>query len=115
MLHHVEGAAEEGAETRSVAARGTPAEREFTGRVVAVRPAELLLTEGGDPALFFGRHRWELRADGPGTVLVNREEFTGPLVPEVLAGTRDVLVAEFTAFNESLKARAEADARGWGA
>ncbi|WP_157528950.1 hypothetical protein [Nocardia sp. NRRL S-836] len=37
-----------------------------------------------------------------GTELVNAEEFTGTMAAEVPARTREVLVAEFDAFNQAL-------------
>ncbi|CAL9649746.1 hypothetical protein SUDANB95_06551 [Actinosynnema sp. ALI-1.44] len=107
LIEYVSGTAEEGAEVRTRAAWGSPAEREFEGRITAVRPPSLLASEGGDPELFFGRHRWELTPEGTGTRMVNREVWTGPLAESVHAQSKDLLTAEFEAFNQALKAEVE--------
>lgn len=57
--------------------------------------------------LFDGRHRFELIEEEGGTRLVHGEEFTGLLVPfsgKLLADTE----RGFTAFNDAIRARAEA-------
>lgn len=95
-----------GTKTKVRAAKGTPAEQDFDGEITSMKP-HVLRSQGGDPALFFGQHRWELHEHGSGTRLVNAESFSGPMVQAVLDQTRDVLVAEFDAFNAALKARAE--------
>ncbi|ANZ36675.1 hypothetical protein BBK82_11955 [Lentzea guizhouensis] len=91
----------DGVRTRVVAAKGTPFEREFEGELVSVEPYAVS-SQGGDPETFFGRHRWELTAVEGGTRLVNAEEFSGVMATDVLAQTREVLVAEFDAFNQAL-------------
>jgi uncharacterized protein YndB with AHSA1/START domain len=112
LIEYVSGVAVAGAEVRTRAAWGSPAEREFEGRITAVLPPRLLASEGGDPELFFGRHRWELAEEAPGvTRLVNRETWTGPLAASVYASSRELLTGEFDAFNQALKAEAERLAR----
>lgn len=90
-----------GPRTKVRAAKGTPFERDFDGEVTSMEPY-VLASQGGDPETFFGRHRWELSEADGGTRLVNVEEFTGTMAAGVLAQTRDVLVAEFDAFNQAL-------------
>ncbi|MFD7653731.1 SRPBCC family protein [Actinosynnema sp. NPDC059797] len=108
LIEYVSGSAVEGAPVRTRAAWGSPAQREFEGRITAVRPPALLASEGGDPELFFGRHRWELTAVAPGTTrLVNREAWSGPLADSVYQRSKDLLTGEFDAFNRALKAEAE--------
>ncbi|MEV0680899.1 SRPBCC domain-containing protein [Actinosynnema sp. NPDC050436] len=107
LIEYVSGEAREGAAVRTRAAWGSPAEREFEGRITAVEAPGLLASEGGDPDLFFGQHRWELSARDGGTLLVNREQWTGPLADSVYAQSRELLVGEFEAFNVALKAEAE--------
>ena len=92
----------DGAKTKVKAARGTPFERDFEGEITSMEP-HVLASQGGDPETFFGRHRWELTATDSGTRLVNVEEFSGTMAAGVLAQTRDVLVAEFDAFNQALR------------
>lgn len=112
LIEYVSGVAVAGADVRTRAAWGSPAEREFEGRITAVEPPRLLASEGGDPELFFGRHRWELAEESPGvTRLVNRETWTGPLAASVFAASRELLTGEFDAFNRALKAEAERLAR----
>lgn len=91
----------DGVKTQVKAAKGTPFERDFEGEITSMEP-HVLASQGGDPETFFGRHRWELTATDGGTHLVNVEEFTGPMAAGVLAQTREVLVAEFDAFNQAL-------------
>ncbi|GGU79077.1 SRPBCC domain-containing protein [Lentzea flava] len=91
----------DGVKTRVKAAKGTPFERDFEGEITSMEPYALT-SQGGDPETFFGRHRWELSEVDGGTRLVNAEEFTGTMAAGVLAQTRDVLVAEFDAFNRAL-------------
>ena len=91
----------DGVHTKVKAAKGTPFERDFDGEITSMEPYALT-SQGGDPATFFGRHRWELSEVESGTRLVNVESFTGTMAADVLAQTRDVLVAEFGAFNQAL-------------
>lgn len=91
----------DGVKTKVKAAKGTPFERDFEGELVSVEPY-VISSQGGDPETFFGRHRWELTEIDGGTRLVNVESFTGTMAAGVLAQTRDVLVAEFDAFNQAL-------------
>lgn len=91
----------DGVHTKVKAAKGTPFERDFDGELVSVEPY-VIASQGGDPETFFGRHRWELTEVEGGTRLVNVEEFTGTMTAGVLTQTREVLVAEFDAFNQAL-------------
>ncbi|MCP2247909.1 SRPBCC domain-containing protein [Lentzea aerocolonigenes] len=91
----------DGVKTKVKAARGTAFEREFDGEITSAEPY-VLASQGGDPATFFGRHRWELRSVDGGTHLVNVESFTGTMAAGVLTQTRDVLAAEFDTFNQAL-------------
>lgn len=91
----------DGMHTKVKAAKGTPFERDFDGEITSMDPY-LLASQGGEQGTFFGRHRWELSEVESGTRLVNVEEFTGTMAADVLAQTREVLVAEFDAFNQAL-------------
>ncbi|MFJ5987302.1 SRPBCC domain-containing protein [Lentzea sp. NPDC092896] len=92
----------DGVRTKVKAAKGTPFERDFDGEITSLEPY-VLASQGGDPETFFGRHRWELSETADGTRLVNVETFTGTMTEGVLAQTREVLVAEFDAFNQALR------------
>ncbi|WP_329788056.1 SRPBCC domain-containing protein [Lentzea sp. DG1S-22] len=92
----------DGVRTKVKAAKGTPFERDFEGELVSVEP-HTVASQGGDPETFLGRHRWELSEVEGGTRLVNAESFTGTMAADVLAQTREVLVAEFDAFNQALR------------
>ncbi|SFR14938.1 Polyketide cyclase / dehydrase and lipid transport [Lentzea waywayandensis] len=91
----------DGVHTKVKAAKGTPFERDFDGEITSA-DKYVLASQGGDPETFFGRHRWELSEVAGGTRLVNVETFTGAMAADVLAQTREVLVAEFDAFNQAL-------------
>ncbi|WP_394614195.1 SRPBCC domain-containing protein [Lentzea sp. JNUCC 0626] len=97
----------DGVHTKVKAAKGTPFERDFDGEITSMEPYALA-SQGGDPSTFFGRHRWELSEVDGGTRLVNVETFSGTMVEGVLAQTREVLVAEFDAFNQALLLQAQA-------
>jgi hypothetical protein len=61
----------------------------------------------GVPALFSGRHRFELRPTETGTHLVQRETFTGVLVP-FLAGSLDAhTLPGLASMNDAIKRRSE--------
>lgn len=92
----------DGVKTKVKAAKGTPFERDFDGEITSMEPY-VLASRGGDPETFFGRHRWELSEVDGGTLLVNVETFTGTMATDVLAQTREVVVAEFDAFNQALR------------
>ncbi|WP_018352398.1 SRPBCC domain-containing protein [Longispora albida] len=109
VLEYLSGTADPGADVLTRAAKGTPAERDFPGTVIEAVPGKLLVTEGGDPAMLHGRHRWELSEVNGYTVLVNSETLTGALADSVLGEHRAALTAEFDAFNEALKTEAERD------
>ncbi|GAA3893441.1 hypothetical protein GCM10022243_67930 [Saccharothrix violaceirubra] len=106
QIAYVSGAAVAGTPVRTRAAWGSPAEREFEGVITDVEENALLASEGGDPELFFGRHRWELAPVDGGTLLVNRETWTGPLAASVYAESADLLRSEFTTFNQALASEA---------
>ncbi|MGA4848551.1 SRPBCC family protein [Streptomyces sp. G5(2025)] len=59
------------------------------------------------PGLFSGRHEFLLEPAGKGTLLRQREEFTGVLVP-LLGRTLERTETGFVQLNEALKERAEA-------
>lgn len=102
----------DGVHTKVKAAKGTPFERDFDGEITAMGPY-VLASQGGDPETFFGRHRWELSETADGTLLVNAESFTGTMAEGVLAQTREVVAAEFDAFNQALlRVLVEAQAGG---
>ena len=66
----------------------------------------------GIRGIFDGRHRFELSAHGTGTRLVQRETFTGLLVP-LMARTLDgPTAAGFALMNEALRTRAERQQAG---
>jgi hypothetical protein len=56
--------------------------------------------------VFDGRHHFELRQDGAGTLLVQSESFEGLLVP-LFKGTLSAAGRGFLAMNEVVKQRAE--------
>ncbi|ALG11741.1 hypothetical protein AOZ06_37070 [Kibdelosporangium phytohabitans] len=89
-------------------AAGTAAERAAEGTVLEATANHVLSWEGGMPGLLYGHHRFELAEQDGRTHLTNRESFTGSMVAEVMAGGREVLLAEFDAANQALKAYAEA-------
>ncbi|MGW6937067.1 SRPBCC domain-containing protein [Lentzea sp. NPDC054927] len=91
----------DGVHTKVKAAKGTPFERDFDGEITSMEP-HVLASQGGEQGTFFGRHRWELSETDGGTRLVNVEEFTGAMAADVLAQTREGLIAEFDAFNQAL-------------
>lgn len=91
----------DGVHAKVKAAKGTPFERDFDGEFTSVEPYAVA-SQGGDPATFFGQHRWELTEVDGGTRLVNAETFSGPMAADVLAQTREVLIAEFNTFNQAL-------------
>ncbi|MCG8924329.1 hypothetical protein [Lentzea sp. CC55] len=64
-----------GVRTKVKAAEGTPFERDFEGELVSVEPYTVA-SRGGGPETCSGRHRWK---------------------------RREVLVAEFDAFNQALR------------
>jgi hypothetical protein len=59
------------------------------------------------PGLFDGEHAFRLQPLGRGTHVVQRERFTGALVPLLLPGMRERVQAGFEAMNAALRARAE--------
>lgn len=79
-------------------------------RVTEVRPGEALewLGHVGVPGLFDGRHRFELRPAGAGTLFRQREVFTGVLVPALARNIDGPTRRGLEAMNEALKGRVEA-------
>ena len=89
-----------------------PGGRGFTlkPRVTVVAPREVLEwlgRTGGVPGLFSGRHRFELQAADEGTHLVQREWFTGLLVPLLARSLHAHTFSGLVAMNEALKHRSE--------
>jgi hypothetical protein len=80
--------------------------------VTAVSPGEVLEWWGhlGVRGLFDGRHRFDLRAEGRGTRLVQSEIFTGVLVPFVARSLDRGTAAGFALMNSALKSQAEKQA-----
>mgnify|MGYP001825684409 FL=1 len=64
----------------------------------------------GFPGLFDGRHIFELEPTAAGTRFVQREEFTGILVPLFARSLDGKTRAGFEAMNRAMKQRAEAAA-----
>lgn len=62
----------------------------------------------GFRGIFDGRHIFELEADGDSTKLVQREEFTGIVVPLFARSLDKGTKAGFEAMNQAIKERAEA-------
>jgi hypothetical protein len=92
---------------RLPANRGTPTEREFDVTVTeAARPAALAW-EGGDPRVFFGRHRFTLTPAAEGTRLLDEEVFTGAMAHALLAERRAALEADYQSSAKALKETAE--------
>jgi uncharacterized protein YndB with AHSA1/START domain len=87
--------------------QGTPTEREFEVTVTEVAKPLVLAWEGGDPQVFFGRHRFTLTPDTDGTRLVDEEVFSGALAEALLAEHRTALEADYQAGAEALKRTVE--------
>jgi uncharacterized protein YndB with AHSA1/START domain len=87
--------------------RGSPGEREFDVIVTEVAQSTALAWEGGDPQVFFGRHRFTLTPEAEGTRLLDEELFTGAMAQAVLAGRRGALEACYQANATALKATVE--------
>ena len=109
FLVDVRGDAEPGSRLRVTLS--PPGGRRITMRptVTAWEPGRVFEWWGhlGVRGLFDGRHRFELHAHDTGTRLVQRETFTGLLVP-LLATTLDgPTAAGFALMNEALRDRAE--------
>jgi hypothetical protein len=78
-------------------------------RLTIVAPEETLEWVGsvGFPVLFAGRHRFELHGTETGTRLVQRETFTGVLVPFVAGSLDEHTLPGLVAMNDALKQRSE--------
>lgn len=102
------GRLEPGAEVRLRLSGGAAGEQEFTVTVTdVVRPA-VLAWEGGDPQLFYGRHRWTLSRTPEGTRMLDEEVFDGSMAEAVLAERRAAIHADYEAVGRALKAVVEA-------
>jgi uncharacterized protein YndB with AHSA1/START domain len=96
-----------GTTLRLRANQGTPTEREFHVTVTEVTEPLALTWEGGEPEVFFGRHRFTLTPQADGTRLVEEEVFEGAMAEAVLAEHRTALEADYQAGAEALKKVAE--------
>ena len=78
-------------------------------RVTEVVPGRALEWWGhlGVRGIFDGRHRFEVHNSGTGTRLVQRETFTGLLVPLLAKSLDGPTAAGFALMNDALRARAE--------
>jgi hypothetical protein len=103
------GTAEPGADLRVTLA--PPGGRAVTLKptVTEVAPARTLEWLGrlGPRGLFDGRHRFELQDSPNGSRLIQREVFTGVLVPLFARTLDERTVRGFVAMNVALKRRAE--------
>ncbi len=88
-------------------AAGAPAERVAEGTVLEATENRILRWEGGIPGMLWGDHRFELVERDGRTHLTNSETFTGSMVDQAMASGREILVAEFEAANQALKAYTE--------
>lgn len=61
----------------------------------------------GGPGLLDGRHEFEVDAHGDGSILHQRERFTGLLVPVLRSLLTDDTPSGFAAMNEALRERVE--------
>jgi hypothetical protein len=86
------------------------------GRRITIKPVLTEVATGrvlewwghlGVRGIFDGRHRFELHQAGSATRLVQREDFTGALVPLVARSLDRGTAAGFALMNAALKARAE--------
>lgn len=92
-----------GSVLRLRAGQGTPAEREFDVTVTEATRPSVLAWEGGDPRLFFGRHRFTLTGRDGEVRLEDEEVFTGAMVEAVLSEHRTALEASYQAAALALK------------
>ncbi|MCU1513399.1 MAG: hypothetical protein JWO10_489 [Microbacteriaceae bacterium] len=82
--------------------------RAFPVKVTTFDPPRTLVFTGGMPlGLFRGVRTYSLSADGAGTVVHMREEYSGPLLGAIGKSIPD-LAPSFTQFVEGLKKRVEA-------
>jgi uncharacterized protein YndB with AHSA1/START domain len=88
---------------------GTAAELEFDVTITDVDEPSTLVWAGGDPDVFYGRHRFTLTPEGENTVLVNEETFTGGMAAAVLAENRAIIESQYAAGDAALKAVAEGE------
>lgn len=114
FLVSVEGEAAPGARLRVTLA--PPGARRITMRptVTEVVPGRVLEWWGhlGVRGIFDGRHRFELHPSGTGTRLVQRETFTGVLVPFMARMLDGPTATGFALMNDALRDRAEAQHAG---
>lgn len=86
----------------------------FTPRLLVVRPGRELAWKGSllVPGLFDGEHHFIIEPTGENAVrFIQRERFTGILVPFVRKILDTTTRAGFVAMNQALKARAERPGR----
>ena len=109
FLVDAHGDAEVGARLRVTLS--PPGGRAMTMRptVTEVDPGRVLEWWGhlGPRGIFDGRHRFELHPHGAGTRLVQRETFTGLLVPFLARSLDGPTASGFALMNEALRTRAE--------
>lgn len=109
FITSAEGAAEVG--ERLVLRMEPPGGRAMTFRptVTAAEPEHALEWLGHlvVPGIFDGRHRFELRASGAGTRLVQREHFGGLLTRLPLRRLQEKTLAGFEAMNVALRDRCQ--------
>jgi uncharacterized protein YndB with AHSA1/START domain len=86
---------------------GTALAVDFEVTLTEVTAPSLLGWQGGDPEVFFGRHRWTLTRDGEGTRVVNEERFSGAMAEGVLKEHRGTLEAQYAGADAALKEEAE--------
>jgi uncharacterized protein YndB with AHSA1/START domain len=89
------------------AGRGTSTERTFEVSVTEMAEPLTLAWEGGDPQVFFGRHRFTLSHEAGGTQLVDEEVFSGAMAQVLLAKYRTALEADYQASAAALKKTVE--------
>jgi hypothetical protein len=81
--------------------------RAFPLKVTALEPARLMVWQGGMPfGLFKGVRRFEISADGKGSLFKMREDYTGPLAGVIGKSIPD-LNPSFDKFAGALKRWAE--------
>jgi hypothetical protein len=107
-MDRVDGVAAAGVTVHVWAAVDTIAARDFDVLITELAPLERMVWEGGDPEQFWGRHYFEFSELGPGrTRFDHSETFSGPMAQELYEQVAENLTADFVAFDQALKRRAE--------
>lgn len=117
FIRPVVGAAEVGARLRVQVRPPGGRAMAFRPRVTAVVPQRELRWKGRlwAPGLLDGEHIFEIEPLGPDRVrLVQREIFSGLLVPLARGRIREETIAGFREMDRALKERAEASGSGYG-